>query len=327
MLSRVAYTLYWMQRYRERAENTARCMNVNMLLGMDLPYYQEKQWYPMVQISGNEKLFKKRYKEATEENVKEFVTFDRENPNSILSCLSSARENARQVRETITSEMWNELNTMYLFVNEVNHNRKKLSSFYSLYNRITRQCQLVTGIADTTMSRTDAWHFGRLGALLERSDMTTRLLDVKYFMLVPDPEGVGGPHDNIQWSALLRSVSGYEMYRKLWQQIHYLNVVQFLVLDKDFPRSIISCLDRITHSLTDIANDNKNTISKNPLNQVLELHAQMSQLTSKEIINRGLHEYVDYLQQKIIEIDTTIFETFFELRAFPGQTQKQMQES
>lgn len=318
MLSRVAYTLYWMQRYRERAENTARCLNVNALLGMDLPYYQEKEWYPLVQITGNEKLFKKRYKKPTEANVKEFLTFDLENPNSILSCLAKARENARQVRETITTEMWNELNTLYLHVKELSSDRRKMASQYRLYNRVTRQCQLVTGIADTTMSRADAWHFGRMGALLERADMTTRLLDVKYFMLLPSEETVGGPHDNIQWSALLRSVSGYEMYRKIWHQIHYLNVVQFLVLDRSFPRSIASCFERISHSLMDVTRDHEHEFGAIPLKHVNALNEEFSGMSAKEIISQGLHEYVDYLQQKVIDIDKQLFDAFFALRSVPS---------
>jgi len=167
MLSRVADAIYWMQRYRERAEDTSRLLAVNLHLSTDAPVEIGNQWRPMVEATGTEKFFLSKHKKATEQNVVHFLVFDRDNPNSIMNCLQNARENARTVRETIPSEMWDELNTLYLYVQKASLHSKGAGSDYGFLNRIRRQCQLFTGIADTCMSHNEAWLFGRIGSLLE----------------------------------------------------------------------------------------------------------------------------------------------------------------
>ncbi len=311
MLSRVADSIYWMQRYRERAENTARIIDVNLNLSLDVPHDHLTQWYPLVQTSGGEDLFKARYGDSTEKNVIEFLTFDLENPNSILSCLSRAREGARTVREIITSEMWQEINMAYLFVRRAAQDRRNMRSNYEFYSRIKRQCQLFNGIADSTMSHNEAWHFGRLGSLLERADKTSRILDVKYFMLLPSPEYVGTPFDNIQWCALLKSASALEMYRKIWHQVYHTHVVDFLLLNAEFPRAVLSCLANAEESLHVISGTPRDRFSNAPERSIARLRVELASEQTSEIIQTGLHEFLNELQMKLMDVNSSIFNTFF----------------
>lgn len=308
MLSRVADSIYWMQRYRERAENIARLIDVNLYLSIDAPGDDSQQWHPLVVTMGDEALFTELYHEANARTVLEFLTFDERNPNSILNCVFRSRENARSVRETITSEMWNELNMLHLFMRNSAFSRPTRSLF-DFYARIKRSCQLFTGIMDTTMSHNEAWHFGRIGNLLERADQSSRILDVKYFMLLPSPEYVGTPFDDILWAALLKSISGLEPYRKIWHEINHAHVIHFIVLNREFPRSIHSCLWRVYQSLSVI--DPEGVAPDAPLMLVRRLCEELSSKTVYEIVKFGLHEYLDQLQGKIIAINDSIWKNYF----------------
>ena len=175
-------------------------------------------------------------------NVIQFLTFDAENPNSILSCLRAARENARSVREIISSEMWLQLNRFYLMVNSAAQESGGLENPQGFYDEVKQASHLFTGITDATMTHGEAWHFSRLGRMLERADKTSRILDVKYFLLLRSADEVGTPFDDIQWAAVLRSASAFEMYRKRHGRISPRGVVDFLMLDREFPRAIRFCL-------------------------------------------------------------------------------------
>lgn len=311
MLSRVADSIYWMQRYRERAENIARFIDVNLNLSLDVPHDSLAQWFPLVQTSGGEELFASKYKDASEENVIEFLTFDEDNPDSILSCFMKAREAARTVREVITSEMWQEINTAYLFIRRTVSNRRLMRSTYEFYSRIRRQCQLFNGIADSAMSRNEAWHFGKLGTLLERADKTSRILDVKYFMLLPSAEYVGTPFDNIQWCALLKSASALEMYRKIWHQVFHVHVADFLLMNPDFPRSVLCCLAEAEHSLHAISGAPMDKFSNTPERLMARLRVELASQQSADIVREGLHEFLNDLQLKLMNINNSIYDTFF----------------
>lgn len=325
MLGRVAENIYWMHRYRERAEDLARLIEVSLNLNIDLPESQT-QWEPLLQTTGDFANFKKIYPEINKDNVINFLTFDSSNANSIYSSLSKARDNARSIREIISSEMWHELNTVYLFVQQCKLGNNCMRNPYDFYTRIKRQCQLFTGISDTSMSHGEAWHFGRLGYLLERADMTSRILDVKYFTLLPTPQYIGTPFDNIQWSALLKSTSALEMYRKKWQAIRHINVVEFLILDKEFPRSVYSCLKRARLSLLAIKRFNKNPRAKEPRKLLTELIDRLELLNGTKIINYGLHEFIDEIQQKIIEVNNSINDAFFNMSFEAESTQESSSE-
>src|SRR6266545_4138709 len=214
MLSRVADSLYWMARYIERAESTARFIDVNLNMSLDSPITFSDQWQPLVAITGDLEAFRARYSEAKRDNVIEFLALDKDNPSSILSCLSKARENARSIREVISSETWEQVNRFYLLVSSQAARRRARESSSTFFSDVKLNAHLLAGVADNTTSHGEAWHFMQLGRLLERADNTSRLLDVKYFLLLPSLGDVGGAIDDMQWAILLRSATAFEMYRK-----------------------------------------------------------------------------------------------------------------
>lgn len=311
MLSRVADSIYWMCRYVERAENIARFIDVNLNLLLDLPYDENEQWEPLVSITGDNRLFKDLYKEFNNENVINFLTFDKNNPNSIISTLEKARENARTIREIISSEMWEQLNTYYLLIRDSNLNTHLLDNPYDYYNKIKSESHLFTGIMDTTMSHGEGWHFGRLGRLLERADKTSRILDVKYFILLPSIDLIGSPIDNIQWAALLKSASAFEMYRKRFRRILPNNVADFLILDREFPRSIRYCLIHAQKSLHTITGTPLNTYHNSAERYLGILTSELDYSQIDEIVPKGFHEFLDSFQDKLNNVGNSIDETFF----------------
>lgn len=319
MLSRVADSIYWLNRYVERAENIARFVDVNQNLLLDSPSGLAQQWQPLIFTTGDLPLFKERYGEITEENVIQFLTFDRDYPNSILSCLISARENARSVREVISSEMWEQVNFAYLMVKDAANNKLNRAQLPEFFEEVKMSGHLFAGIMDATMSHGEGWHFGQVGRLLERADKTSRILDVKYFILLPSIQDVGTPLDEVQWMALLKSASAYEMYRKRQQhKITPNGVVEFLILDREFPRSIQFCLLQAERSLHQITGSPLGTWCNSAERSLGRLRSELDFITIEEIIETGLHEFLDNLQKRINDTGEKIFETFFALKPLDG---------
>jgi uncharacterized alpha-E superfamily protein len=311
MLSRVAEAIFWMSRYVERAENVARFVDVNMHLNLDIPADPFQQWLPLVTITGDHYLFRQQYDAASHENVLQFLTFDRDYPNSILSCLSAARENARTVREIISSEMWEQLNRIYLMVGSAARSTRPADLSHAFFDRVKLASHLFTGLAQDTMSHGEAWNFAQLGRLIERADKTSRILDVKYFILLPRAEYVGSPYDNIQWAAVLKSVSGLEMYRKKHHRITPANVSDFLIFDHCFPRAIRFCLNHARHCLLAIsgnAEDQPGNPAETCLDQLLKrLHADRIE----SILEYGMHRYIDNFQTRLNNVGDAVSNTFF----------------
>lgn len=313
MLSRVADSIYWLNRYVERAENVARFIDVNLNLMLDCPIGLAEQWKPLVLTTGDLPLFEERYGQATAENVIQFLSFDSNYPNSILSCLRAARENARSVREIISREVWEQVNAFYLMVKEAAQGQA-FSELHDFFTEVKMTSHLFAGVMDATMLHNEGWHFGQIGRLLERADKTARILDVKYFILLPSVKDVGSTLDEVQWMALLRSASAYEMYRKRGQhRITPKEVAKFLILDREFPRSIQFCLIQTERSLHQITGTPTGTW-QSPVERALgRLHSELDYLTIEEIIQIGLHEFLDHLQQQMNGVGDKIFETFFAL--------------
>ncbi len=309
MLSRVANSIYWMARYLERADCVARFIDVNTHLMLDLTLDKNStQWYPLVATSGDDELFTKRYKTADERAVVKFMTFDQSNPNSILSCIFRARENARTVREVIPVEMWEKINELYHLTQA--HSRKRSVADLQDYYKIVRQSgHLFTGLMHNTMSRYQGWQFAHLGQLLERADKTARLLDVKYFLLLPRADYVDSPYDAVQWGAVLKSVNALEMYRQEFHTINYKDVTQFLLFSKAFPRSVFFCLDDAARALKTLTGDidkpNKAVIEMAILNKTIQSS------DAAHIIATGLHEFIDVFQYNLNLVDEAIYESFF----------------
>lgn len=311
MLSRVAESVYWMSRYIERAENVARFVSVNLNLSLDSPRDAQQQWLPLVGTTGDDEAFAAHYDTPSKENVIQFLTLDRDNPNSILSCLTAARENARSVRECISAEMWEHVNNFYLMVKESGPIRTSIDEFYE---QIRFSGQQFVGVTDGTMTNGEAWHFCRLGRSIERADKTSRILDVKYFILLPSAEDIGTPLDDVQWSALLRSGSALEMYRQRHGRITPTHVVEFLILDREFPRAVLFCLTKANESLHAITGAALGGFSNQPEQALGQLRAEMAYTRAEEIVARGVHEFVDDLQLRLNLVGDAVFETFFAMR-------------
>jgi len=327
MLSRVAESIYWMSRYIERTENVARFVDVNLQLLLDQPEGIQAQWDPLVATTGDDELFRKKYGEPSHETVIKFLTFDSENPNSIISCLQAARENARSIRENISSEMWEQINDTYLMVTET-PDEWVMTEPHQFFTDIKVASQLFIGQTDNIMSHSEGWHFCQLGRLIERADKTSRIVDVKYFILLPSVVDLNTSIDDIQWGALLHSASAFEMYRRTHGLISPNNVVHFLLLDRDFPRSILYCLTNAEESLHAISGTPLETFS-NPAEQGLgQLQSEFAYAQVDQILNSGLHEFLDTFQTKLNLVGEEIYKTFFALRPVDGvstASQSQMQ--
>lgn len=317
MLSRVADSIYWMSRYIERAENVARFVDVNFNLMLDLPLGSAQQWQPLVDITGDTREFAKRYGVANQQSVIEFLTFDSENVNSIASCLRAARENARSVREVISSEMWEQLNESYLMVNGAARVGGYPADPQELFASVKMASHQFAGVTDATMTHGEGWHFCQLGRMLERADKTSRIVDVKYFLLLPTLEDVGTTVDDMQWAAVLRSASAFEMYHKRHGRISPTRIVEFLLLDREFPRAVQYCLMAARRSVHAISGT-PTGMFRNSVEHVLgALCSELAYAQIDDIIMTGLHEYLDELQTKMNQVGTGIHETFFAARVAP----------
>jgi uncharacterized alpha-E superfamily protein len=335
MLSRLADSLYWMSRYVERAENVARFIDVNTWLSLDLPTGYQEQWSPLISTTGDDALFRDHYSEASKRNVIHFLAFDSRNPNSILSTVSAARENARLARQYITLETWEQINRFYFAIQ--NGARSAASGFepgQDFFTEMMNASHLFIGTLHATMSHNEGWHFCRLGRLIERADKTSRILDTQYYLLLPSidigniPTGravdaVGTPDDDLMWAAVLRSTSAFEMYRKRFQQISPDRIVEFLVLDREFPRAIHFCLVSAESSLHAISGTPLGTFG-NPAEQHFgRACAELNYIQVREIISRGLHEFLDDIQVRLNLIGDAIHSSFFALQPVPAVPQYQ----
>ncbi len=299
--------------YLERTENVARFIDVNLSMLLDLSWESQlgNPWQPLVNITGDDEFFREKYKEATAENVIQFHTFDLEYPNSILSCLTAARENARSIREIISSEMWEQINKLYLMVKWAARNETGIEDAPHFFKQVKMDCHLISGITNVTLNQDEAWDFIQLGRYLERADKTSRILDVKYFLLLPRVDLVGSSLDKIQWAALLKSTSGLEAYRKNFRQVLPKNVAKFLILDRHFPRSILHCLAQAYRSLYSVVAVTGGPHNNLPERRLGKLRAKLSYTTIDEIIDIGMHEYLDGVQHDLNLVMDAIHEAYF----------------
>jgi uncharacterized alpha-E superfamily protein len=335
MLSRVADSIYWLNRYIERAENIARFLEVNLTLLLDLPSGVQQQWQPLVLTTGDLDFFQDHYGEVTAENVIRFLTLDSNYPNSILACLRAANENATSIREVISSEMWQQVNHFYGLVRDA-AKTQPFENLTDFLEAVKEASHLFVGVMDATMTHNEGWHFGRMGRFLERADKTTRILDVKYFVLLPSVEDVGLTIDQLGWMALLKSASAYEMYRKRgWHRITPAGVAEFLILDIEFPRAIRFCINQSQQSLHQITGVPLGTWQNSAERTMGRLRSSLDFLVIDEIIEQGMHEFLDDLQKQMNLVGEEIFKTFLALqpitvdppgaKPFSRQTQHQIQ--
>jgi uncharacterized alpha-E superfamily protein len=312
MISRVAEHCYWMSRYLERAENTARVLDVNQTLLLDFEVPVEQRWRPVLIISGVYDM----PGEPETEAVQNYMTWESGNHSSIVASLAAARENARVIREVISAEMWERMNYYHLWIQGPTARALYEANRSEFYAQIRRINQLVHGIGDATMNHGEAWEFFRLGKYLERACQTARILDVKYHILLPTADHVGTPIDNAHWIAILTSCSGYEpFHKKLRSQGDIaVAVADFLIFEPQFPRSVICCLAECEQALHAIAGRPAEECGNEAERLLDELIGWIRGSSIAEIIRGGLHESLTRVVNSIHDIGTAIHRTYFDVK-------------
>jgi uncharacterized alpha-E superfamily protein len=309
MLSRIADSLYWMSRYLERADGTARLLEINLthLLEAEDALPEVAEWKPLLVICGYETAWAELAggRETTGSRVTEFMTREPKNPGSIRATLRLARENARVVRDRISMEMWEAVNELWLRSEE----RLVHAPGPEYYRWLRSEVARFHGLTVSTMMRGEAFGFYLLGFFLERADMTCRLLDVKYHLLLPDLSLVGSPLDYYQWAALLRSLSGFEAYRRKHHLLRPIDVAEFVILDPEFPRSLRFAVDRMQQALLGIG-------ASETRSEALSLVAELARLLEKSdvagLFQRGLHEFLAELLERLSRLHEALREEYFE---------------
>ena len=291
MLSRTADHLYWMARYIERAENMARVLDVtySMSLVPNAAQSEAALWLPALEISGNVEAYEEDYDNVNAADVIHYLSMDMNNPSSIYNALRNARENARAVRVAMTSETWENINALWLEFDQFRGQDLAQNGLLEFCDWVKARSHLFRGVCFGTMLRDDAFSFVRLGTFIERADNTARLLDVKYHLLLPEEEEVGGAVDYYEWSAVLRSVSAFQAYQKIFSDtIVPWRVAELLVLRRDMPRSLHACLDEINHILDQLSGNRQTECRR----LAGELHARLRFGKMQDIFQKGLHEFL-----------------------------------
>jgi uncharacterized alpha-E superfamily protein len=305
-----------MSRYLERAEDVARIIAVNFQASLDAPgISQELAWEPLIAITGDAGLFRQLYPTANASSVTGFLTRHPENPNAILSCVGRARENARAVREQISREMWEEINRLYHIVYGADVS-SIVRNPYDFFSQIRNGSHLFQGVTDATMAHSEGWEFIQAGKYLERADKTARILDVKYTALATVGGGEGAPLTSLQWIALLKSCSAFEPYRRSHSQLQAWRVVDFLLMDRTFPRSVAFCLDQTRRSLARISDSPLDRPSNAAERLLGRLYAELTYLDIREAL-ADLHVYLDDMQRKLNSAGEAIAQTYFVPNVLP----------
>ena len=313
MLSRTADHLFWMSRYMERAENTARMLDVNYQTAL-LPQSDavaELGWRGLLAISELTGDYLKRYGDIKPARLMDFMVADEENPSSIVSCLRAARENARAVRGTLTTEVWETTNQTWLEFNKLLASGELKRDPANVFEWVKFRSHLSRGVVVGTMLQDEAFHFVRIGSFLERADNTARMLDVKFHDVESDFYGQADDRDNeyefYHWSAILRSVSGFEVYRKVYRNvIQPEKVAELLILRADMPRSLAHCMNRMSSNLRSVANTN----SGDTLRRAGRIESDLRYGRIDEILSTGLHAYLTQFLANVGELGVGISKDF-----------------
>jgi len=304
MLSRTADCLYWMARYTERAENTARMLDVNHQTSL-LPQpaeFLEQSWKKLLTISKLEESFLSKHNVINRENVLDFMIYETGNPSSIVSCLFAARENARVIRGRITSEVWETQNTTWLELQQILESRNQTDPS-RLLEWVKHRCHLFRGVMHGTMLKNEAFYFIRVGTVLERADNTARILENKY----EDQAAIQALEDDTDnhffdfyhWASLLRSVSAFEIYRQIYSdQVTPKQVAQLLIFNKQMPRSLVCCINELIPLISEV----KNQQSKDIERLLGKLKASLDYSDIDEVFEQGLEEFIETFLERINHI-------------------------
>ena len=308
MLSRTADHLFWMARYTERAENTARMLDVNIQTQL-LPQsaaVAEQSWRAVLGISELQPAFDEKYAQVRRKDVLDYMVRDPDNSSSIASCLTHARENARAVRGTLTTEVWETQNTTWLEMNHLLKDGMLERDAGEFFEWVKHRSHLSRGVTIGTMLKDEAFYFIRLGTFLERADNTARILDVKFHGA--DGEQLTGLEtDFYHWAAILRSVSAFETYRKAYRDvITPERVAELLILRGDMPRSLMACMTEVVNNLAHVCNN----ASADTERYAGRLHADLRFNSMDDILNFGLHTYLTEFLEQIYELGNRVSRDF-----------------
>lgn len=305
LLSRNADNLFWLARYVERVENTARILEVTETFSRDAGTGSaaRNNWLSVLQINADERRFFETNPQADATSVIRFYLNESSNPSSILASLQAARENARTLRALISVELWEQMNVFNAWVRDLKPEDIVLPRLSRLCHQIREACQTHTGIVEGTFFRDQAWYFYSMGRVIERADQTTRLLDIKYHTLLANGGDVGSARDASQWNALLRAAAGYHGFRRISSgQITPQAVVGFLLFNDSHPRSVSLCLRQLEWYLTQIRTRYNLKSSPAALEAMESLRGVFDSQTAETVITQGLHEFVDWVQQRLVSI-------------------------
>ncbi|QPM90403.1 alpha-E domain-containing protein [Pseudooceanicola algae] len=292
MLGRTAGGLYWMFRYLERSENTARLLDTGFRIALTGSMgSSESEWESVVTTAGGREDFIAKWETFDQSNVTNYLLRDRDNPSSVLSCIDAARANGRMVRTALSSEVWEAVNEAWMNIREQLQRPVSVNNLASVLASVRQHSSLVRGALHGTMLRNDIYDFSRLGTFIERADNTARILDVKYYVLLPSAAHVGGSMDNVQWETILRSVSAYRSFRWLNEgDVSPKAIADFMILDKRMPRSLAYCLSEMVGHLEYL---NKEMPEDLPcLDLARQLKARLEGRDIESVLDEGLHEFL-----------------------------------
>lgn len=312
MLSRTAANLFWMARYLERAETAARLLEVgermSLIPGTGGTGYRN-EWVPLLQANGSYDGFVAKYRDPVQRNVESFMFFDRENPGSVAACLSVARENARIVRTALTGQVWDALNTAYQELMVLERTERSEVPLARLTEWTLRNCTLVRGALEATQLRNDGYEFLNIGFCIERADNTARLLDVKYFVLLPRVDFVGSGLDDYQWTTLLRSMSAHRAFHWAYRgEVTAAKIAHFLILNRQAPRSLLTSVQGINDQLDNLAR--AYGVQTRAQELARGLLAGLSELTIDEIFDEGLHEFLTRFIGDVLRLGSAVYEVY-----------------
>lgn len=304
MLARVAENIYWMARYLERAENMARLIGVNANLLLDLPKGLSPIWSQLIAITGTADKYPSN--SMDERSVLKYLICDPASQVSILSCLSSARENARTIRDVIPRETWEIINELYLYAKEESAQALAKRNRYAFLSTVVEKCQTLTGALSGTMNHDAGYIFLRIGRYLERADMTSRIVDIRSANLLPDVTTAAATYENLQWRSVLNSLTGYQMYRREMQlRVQRIDVLRFLFQSTVFPRSVTFCANAMQSAMAFLPHHEKAELVVHRVKRQLD-NAQIDTLKQAE-----LQAFIDQLQVGLAQIHDELQARYF----------------
>ncbi len=313
MLSRTASNLFWMGRHLERADTAARLLDVGQRITL-LPNTEagyRNEWNSLLQASGTSEVFARKYGEATQEKIEEFIFFDRDNPSSVASCINNAREAGRIVRTALTSQVWDALNVAYQELRKIERKPRSMVDTASLTDFTTGHMSTVRGAIVATQMRNDGWHFMNTGYALERADATARLLDVKYFVLLPRIEFVGSGLDTYQWQVILRALSAHRAFHWAYGgDITAARVAHFLILNGESPRALITSLNEAAWHLDGLARRYGDSVPANARDHARQTLETLQSYDIDTIFDEGLHEFLSWFIGEISAISNLVHQDY-----------------